>query len=220
MDADAQPVQAEQAGQRFSEWLKSVEIKRTAARELLQGLGIKPTKIRVPGISAAVVWLTPEQITVMNAAAARVAAGESVASVCAGGPAEDAAIAPVSGRERSRPDADSMMRLLGGLLQAHGGAVPSSPLSRARAMREAAQGGLRLTTAELAELTGRHIAGIERMRSGSRLQGYRLWRLPGTAADPETVWMLSEASGPRAVGDPLRSPGREEPRQDADRTPQ
>jgi len=216
MVADTETLQAERAGQRFSEWLEGAPIKRTAARELLQGLGIKPDTIRVPGISAAVAWLSPEQVAAMDAAAARVAAGESVAAVCSGSAADEGLAAPATSRDRSRPDADTMMRVMGALLQAQGAGVVPSPLTRARALREAAVEGLRLTAEELAEITGRPAAGIARLRSGSRLQGYRVWRVGGSAADPEPVYVLTETAGLRAPGDPRRAPGRDESRPDAD----
>lgn len=187
MVADNQPLQAEPAGRRFSDWLEDAPIGRTAARELLVGLGIEPIKVRLPGISAAVAWLDPDAISAMDAAAARVASGESVSQVCGHATAE-----PVPIRDRSRLDADGMTRALSTALQPQQGAPPSSPLTRARALREAATEGLLLTSAELAELAGLSPEGIRRLRSGMRIKGYRAWRVRGSAADPETVWRLTE----------------------------
>ncbi len=199
------PVQpADPAGLRFSAWLEQAPIGRTAARELLTGLGIQPERVRLRGLSAAVAWLTPPQVAAMDQAAARVAGGESVAQVVAG--AAGATPSPAAGRDRSRSDADpgnlaAMAAALVGALQAArdpsqpiapplpAAAVPS-PLARARALQQAAREELLLTSGELAQLTGVPLEMIEALSSGRRLQGYRLRRIRGSSVDPAPLWQL------------------------------
>lgn len=204
MTATDSAIHPEPAGQRFSDWLESAPIGRTAARELLTGLAIQPEKIRLPGISAAVAWLTPAQVVVMDRAAARVAAGESVSAVIAEAGTADPPPAPV--RERSRPAADpsqlaTLAAALAGALQS--GRDPSQPvaalpatlaLTRARALQEAARDGLMLTSAELAQITGLPVEGIAALRGGSRVHGYRLVKIKGSAADPSPLWRLTPSS--------------------------
>ncbi len=205
MTATDSAIHLEPAGQRFSDWLESAPIGRTAARELLTGLAIQPEKIRLPGISAAVAWLTPAQVVAMDQAAARVAAGESVAAVIAEAGDDDPTPAPV--RKRSRPAADpSQLATLAAALASalQSGRDPSqpvaalpaitSPLARARALQEVARDGLMLTSAELAQITGLPVEGIEALRGGSRLHGYRLVRIRGSAADPSPLWRLTPPS--------------------------
>jgi hypothetical protein len=217
MVADVEILQAETSGQRFSDWLEAAPIKRTAARELLQGLGIEPLKVRVPGVSAKVAWLTPEQIQAMDAAVARVQAGETVAEVCAAAdapPAEPGMVAaPV--RKPSRPDADTLAAMLGAVLQLQQQAPPS-PLARARMLREVVAEGLALSTSELAEVLGRSVESLARLRGGQRVAGYRVWRVEGGATDPETYWRLTDPSGSRVPGDPRRAPVRDQSQPDAD----
>lgn len=189
----------------------------------MAGLGIEPAKVRLPGISAAVAWLDPDAIAEMDQAAARVASGESVAQVCADVTGQVMAErAPI--RNPSRPDADpgqfaAMVAAIVAAMETRrdpsqpvaalppaqpSEPAPEPPLARARALREAAAEGLMLTTDELAHLTGKPAEAIERLRSGSRLQGYRVWKLPGTSADPEPVWRLSEAEWARGVVERLQ----------------
>lgn len=69
-------------GMRQSDWIQTAPIGRTAAYKLIAGLGIESAKTRLPGIATEVAWLSRDQIAVLDAAAARVAGGESVAAVC------------------------------------------------------------------------------------------------------------------------------------------
>jgi hypothetical protein len=209
MSATDPALSPEPSGQRFSAWLEQAPIGRTAARELLTGLGIEPARVRLPGISAAVAWLTPEQQATMDQAAARVAAGQSVAQVVAdaGGPAGGAAAPPPTVRDRSQPVADpgqlaALVAVVVGALEARRdpsqpiAALPAaappepSPLARARALQEAAREALMLTSAELAQITGLPVERIDGLKGGSRLQGFRLRRIKGSTADPAPLWQL------------------------------
>lgn len=220
MTATDAALSPEPSGQRFSAWLESAPIGRTAARELLTGLGIEPARVRLPGISAAVAWLTPEQQAAMDQAAARVAAGQSVAQVVAdaGGPAGGEALPSAPVRDRSQPVADpgqlaALVAAIVGVLEARRdpsqpvAALPAAgppapdPLARARALQEAAREGLMLTSAELAQITALPVEQIEALKGGSRLQGYKVRKLkPRTrkakdgeqesTADPAPLWQL------------------------------
>lgn len=209
MSATDPPLSPEPSGQRFSDWLQQAPIGRTAARELLAGLGIAPAKVRLPGVSAAVAWLTPEQQAAMDQAAARVAAGQSVAQVVAdaGGPAGGDTGPPATVRDQSQPIADpgqlaALVAVVVGALEARRdlsqpvGALPAagppepSPLARARALQAAAAEGLILTSAELAQITGLPVERIDGLKGGSRLQGFRLRRIKGSTADPAPLWQL------------------------------
>jgi hypothetical protein len=194
MDHEASVLTAEPAGRRFSDWLEDAPIGRTAARELMKGLQLEPAKVRLPGVSAKVAWLRPEMEQELNAAVARLEAGESVAEIVAQEPPHGAITAP--SRDQLQRVAMPSQETLLGLLAAMQQQAAPDPLARARAMRQAADDRLLLTAGELAELTGRDTAAIGRVRSGSRLLGYRVWKVAGGSADPEPVFLLTQAAGP------------------------
>ena len=209
MTATDSVLSPEPSGQRFSTWLESAPIGRTAARELMAGLGIEPGRVRLPGISAAVAWLTPEQQSTMDQAAARVAAGQSVAQVVAdgGGPAGGDTGPPATTRDRLQPVADAgqlaaLAAAIVGALEARrdpsqtvaalpaAGPPEPSPLARAAALQQAAREGLMLTSAELAQITGLPVGQLDGLKGGARLQGYRLRKIKGSTADPAPLWQL------------------------------
>jgi len=82
--------------------------------------------------------------------------------------------------------------------------APPSPLARARALREAAEGGLVLSTTELATILGRSAEGLARLRHGQRIAGYRVARQPAGPTDVEAYWLLISPDGLRVPGDPRR----------------
>jgi len=201
-DRDDAPVQAESAGIRFSEWLSKAPIGRTTAKQLIKGLAITPDRISMPGLSAKVAWLRPEEQRILDQAAAQIKLNKSVSQVIA--EAKGGETAPLPAAPSRNPIAASQQDGLLRLLAAMGPSPAPSPLARARAMRDAAAEGLLLTAEELAGLTGRNRDAIDRMRSGSKLMGYRVWKVPGGSADPEPVFRLVAATQmrPIATADP------------------
>lgn len=209
MTATDSALSPEPSGQRFGDWLEAAPIGRTAARELLAGLGIEPARVRLPGISAAVAWLDPQQVAAMDGAAARVAAGQSVASVVAAAGGDPAPPAPHPTRSRPAADPGQLLPMVAAVIDALEArrdpsqpvaALPAPPsaLARARALQQAAHEALMLTSAELAQITGLPVGQIEALRGGARLQGYRLRRVRGSTADPTVLWQLQ--APPSATG--------------------
>ena len=83
---------------------------------------------------------------------------------------------------------------------------PADPRTAARRRRQgladAAAAGQVLSTAKLAQLTGRSVAAVEQQRNGARLtvaQSFRAWRVEGG-------WQLSSVDGMREPGAPLAPP--------------
>ncbi|MFM7676146.1 MAG: hypothetical protein ACKO5F_11310, partial [Synechococcus sp.] len=73
-------------------------------------------------------------------------------------------------------------------------APAGGPLARARAMAEAADERLPLTTPELAELVGLDADEVARLKAGSVLYGFRLARVgrsPGKGQPDRRAWLLS-----------------------------
>ncbi len=76
-------IEALPSGQRLSEWIEAAPIGKTASYELMKALGITPAKARFPGSAAAVSVLSAEQLVIMDRAAEKVAAGQSIADLTA-----------------------------------------------------------------------------------------------------------------------------------------
>jgi hypothetical protein len=122
---------------------------------------------------------------------------------------------------------DAIALALMQLLQQQAPAATSGPLARARAMAEAADERLPLTTAELAELVGLDQEELTGLKAGTQLYGFRLDRIgtrPAKGKPDRRAWLLSrvtdtndEASdgvtavtalpAPTASGEMKRAPG-------------
>ncbi len=65
-------------GVRLSEWIAVAPIGKTATYDLLRALGIEPARVRVPGVSVPVAWLTPQQQDAMDQAATAIGRGRTI----------------------------------------------------------------------------------------------------------------------------------------------
>lgn len=92
---------------------------------------------------------------------------------------------------------DAIALALMQLLQQQAPQATSGPLARARAMAEAADERLPLTTAELAELVGLDQEELTGLKAGTQLYGFRLDRIgtrPTKGKPDRRAWLLSRVT--------------------------
>lgn len=166
-------------GMRLSDWITLSPVVKATAYALMKALSIEPVKVRQVGISRPVSWLNAEMVAAMDAAVERLQGGATVAEIAAS----------PDGHGQLQPAAHEPS--LAQQLHLKAMFPTPSPLTRARELQQAAAEGLMLTTAELALLTGVSIEAMARLRSGMRLKGYRVVKVPGSVVDPEPVWRLT-----------------------------
>lgn len=164
-------------GMRLSDWVEARPVVKATAYALMKALGIEPVKVRQAGISRPVSWLDTSMVIAMDAAVERLQGGATVAQI-----AND--YGPL---QTTEPEPSLAQQL-----QLKAMFPTPSPLTRARELHQAAAEGLMLTTEELALMTGVSMEAMARLRSGMRIKGYRVVKVPGSVVDPEPVWRLTD----------------------------
>ena len=112
--------------------------------------------------------------------------------------ARDTAVTPATGTS------DAIALALMQLLQQQAPPAASGPLARARAMAEAADERLPLTTPELAELVGLDSEEVGKLKGGTVLYGFRLNRVgsnPRKGQPDRRAWLLSRVVEAESDGD-------------------
>lgn len=208
---------------RLSDWIDATELSRSTAYELLRLLQIEPEARRVPTSRKPVSHLTGDQMDKLAPWVAEIKRGATLPqirdrlgrndTIQDQRPGQNDTIQDTSAKQSGIVRVDQLAAALvaiGGQQQQQ----PADPLRCARALAEAAELGVALSSAELAGVVGMSPATVSSWPDGhSPRPGFTLRRQKAGAA----VWWLVERPGrndiipadlrPAAAGAPLRSVG-------------
>ncbi len=193
---------------RLSDWIDANGISRSTAYELLKLLGIEPEARRVPTSRKPVSHLTSEQVQVLEPWAAELRRGATLPQ-----------LRDRLGQIQTIPDdhpepseivpADQLTAALVAIARQQQ-AQPVDPLRCARALAEAAELGVALSSAELAGVVGMSPSTVASWpdghspRPGFRLRrqkvGSAVWWTVERPGPSGTVQKLTGISQPRSVG--------------------
>jgi hypothetical protein len=196
---------------RLSDWIDASGLSRSTAYELLKLLGIEPEARRVPTSRKPVSHLSAEQIQQLQPWASELARGATLPQIRErlgrSGNVSDA-----SSQSLSTLPADQFAATLATLIsqqQALPPAAPTDPLRTAKALAEAAELGVALSTAELAGVLGMAVGTVRGLPDGhSPRPGFILHR----EKTGNSVWWLVERPGRSGmVPDAMRTIGEHHP---------
>jgi hypothetical protein len=176
---------------RLSDWIEATGLSRSTAYELLKLLGIEPEARRVPTSRKPVSHLSAEQIQQLQPWANELASGATLPQ-----------IRERLGRNDNVPDtspkrseivpADQLVAALAAIAGQQQQAQPVDPLRCARALAEAAELGVPLSSQELAGVVGMSPATVSSWPDGHQPRpGFVLRREKAGNA----VWWMVERSG-------------------------
>lgn len=161
-------------GERFSDWYDRRKISRSTAFELLKILHVTPDQRRIPGSARPVLFLTGEQVDVLDVAADQLQGGKTLSWLRA---ASETAIVAPAGTVPDHPGEAS-------------GIIQDLPLlDRLTAISTAMATGAPLTTAEVRQLLGviPGAAVVRRGRVVARRHGRNVWSLDSPGSSREAV---------------------------------
>jgi DNA-binding transcriptional ArsR family regulator len=200
---------------RVTDWLDGVGISRSTAYELFKLLGIEPEARRVPGIRRPASHLNAEQMDALAPWVAEIKRGATLPAIRKtlgqNGNVLDASLgqnASVLDDQYGQNDnvLDSQSKLVAGsvertaeiisaALTKYTASIPtpsSDPLRRAKALNEAADLGVALSTAEMADVLGMAVGTVRGLPDGHQPRpGFSLRRQKNGNA----VWWHVERSG-------------------------
>ncbi len=196
------------------DWIDATGLSRSTAYELLRLLRIEPEARRVPTSRKPVSHLTADQLQQLQPWAQQLASGTTLPQI-RDRLGQNDTIQDTSAKQSGIVPADQLTAALVAIAsQQQQQAQPVDPLRCARALAEAAELGVALSSAELAGVVGMSPATVSSWPDGhSPRPGFTLRRQKAGAA----VWWLVERPGrndtvpadlrPAAAGAPLRSVG-------------
>jgi len=200
---DALPVVAELDAIRLSDWIEASGLSRSTAYELLKLLQIEPEARRVPTSRKPVSHLSAEQIQQLQPWVMELQRGATLPQ-----------IRERLGQLQTIPDNNpgpsaivpvDPMAALAAALQ-----PPADPLRRAKALADAAELGVALSTAEMADVLGMAVGTVRGLPDGhSPRPGFTLhrqksgnaaWWMVERPGSSGTVRAITGAAGGRSVG--------------------
>lgn len=205
---------------RLSDWIESSGLSRSTAYELLKLLQIEPEARRVPTSRKPVSHLSSEQAQALQPWAAQLAGGATlpqirerlgqINTVRDDGPGQIETI-PDDRPERNQiVPVDQLTAALAAIVSQQQGTPPADPLRTAKALAEAAELGVALSTAELAGVLGMAVGTVRGLpdghspRPGFTLRrqkaGNAVWWIVARPGHSQTVPAVTGAAGSRSVG--------------------
>jgi hypothetical protein len=176
---------------RLSDWIDASALSRSTVYELLKLLGIEPEARRVPTSRKPVSHLTSEQVQVLEPWAAELRRGATLPQI-RDRLGQIQTIQDDSPKQSQMVPADPVMAALAAIVSQQQAPQPADPLRCARALAEAAQLGVPLSSAELAGVVGMSPATVSSWPDGhSPRPGFTLRRQKAGSA----VWWLVERPG-------------------------
>jgi hypothetical protein len=208
---------------RLSDWIDATELSRSTAYELLRLLQIEPEARRVPTSRKPVSHLTGDQMDKLAPWVAEIKRGATLPqirdrlgrndTIQDQRPGQNDSIPDTSAKQSGIVPVDQLTAALVAIASQQQQAAPVDPLRCARALAEAAELGVALSSAELAGVVGMSPATVSSWPDGhSPRPGFTLRRQKAGAA----VWWLVERPGRNdtipadlrpAAAQPLRSVG-------------
>lgn len=206
------------------DWIEATGLSRSTAYELLRLLQIEPEARRVPTSRKPVSHLSADQLQQLQPWAQQIASGATLPqirdrlgrndTIQDQRPGQNDTIQDSSAKQSGIVPVDQLTAALVAIAGQQQQAQPLDPLRCARALAEAAELGVALSSAELAGVVGMSPATVSSWPDGhSPRPGFTLRRQKAGAA----VWWLVERPGrndivpadlrPAAAGQPLRSVG-------------
>jgi hypothetical protein len=209
-DHDQGAIDATPDGITLTDWLSAKNIGRTAGFALLKiakGRGFEPVMLRRAGVSKASPFLSGRVLEAMDALAAEHQGGQSIKTLEAKYSGEAMAIAR---RQTVKVDqAESAMALVAAMAAKL--TPPADPLQQARRLKEAADLGLWLSNAEMAEVIGMAESTLrDKGHDYSPRPGFRLERKQDSSrrfTRSGVIWWraVQEGAAPSAVTSPVTS---------------
>ena len=201
---DALPVVAELDAVRLSDWIEASGLSRSTAYELLKLLQIEPEARRVPTSRKPVSHLSADQVQLLQPWALEI--GQRGATL--------PQIRERLGQLQTIPDnnpgpsaivpVDPMVALAAALQP------PADPLRRAKALADAAELGVALSTAEMADVLGMAVGTVRGLPDGHQPRpgftlhrqkaGNAVWWFVERPGSSGTVRAITGAAGGRSVG--------------------
>ena len=176
---------------RLSDWIEATGLSRSTAYELLKLLGIEPEARRVPTSRKPVSHLSAEQIQQLQPWAAELAGGATLPQIRERLGRSDSVRDDRPGQIQTVP-ADQLVAALAAIAGQQQQAPPADPLHTAKALAEAAELGVALSTSELAGVLGMAVGTVRGLPDGHTPRpGFTLRREKSGNA----VWWLVERPG-------------------------
>jgi hypothetical protein len=176
---------------RLSDWIDATGLSRSTAYELLRLLQIEPEARRVPSSRKPVSHLTADQLEQLQPWAQQLASGATLPQIRDRLGQSDT-VPDNSPKQCGIVPADQLTAALVAIASQQQQAPPVDPLRCARALAEAAELGVALSSAELAGVLGMSPATVSSWPDGhSPRPGFTLRRQKAGAA----VWWLVERPG-------------------------
>jgi hypothetical protein len=194
---------------RVTDWLDAVGISRSTAYELFKLLGIEPEARRVPGIRRPASHINAEQMEVLAPWVSEIKRGATLPAIRKTLGQNGNVLDDSLGQNGSVLDEQSKLvagsvdytaEIISAALAKYTVALPTpeaDPLRRAKALAEAADLGIALTTAEMADVLGMAVGTVRGLPDGHQPRpGFTLRRQKNGNA----VWWNVERSSIAAVG--------------------
>lgn len=195
---------------RLSDWIDASGLSRSTAYELLKLLQIEPEARRVPTSRKPVSHLSAEQIQQLQPWASELASGATLPQIRERLGRSDTIRADHPKQSQIVP-ADQFAAALAAIVSQQQTPQPTDPLRCARALAEAAELGVALSSAELAGVVGMSPSTVASWPDGhSPRPGFTLRRQKAGAA----VWWIVERPGRNEIvpGDLRAISGHQQPR--------
>ncbi len=188
---------------RLSDWIEASGLSRSTAYELLKILGVEPEPRRVPTSRKPVSHLSAEQVQQLQPWASELASGATLPqirerlgqlqTVRDGDPGLSESVSDDRPGQIQTVPADQMMAALATIISSHQQAAPpADPLRSAKALAEAAELGVALSTAEMAGVLGMAVGTVRGLPDGhSPRPGFTLRRQKAGNA----VWWMVDRPG-------------------------
>lgn len=195
---------------RLSDWIEATRLSRSTAYELLKLLQIEPEARRVPTSRKPVSHLSAEQIQKLQPWAAQLASGATLPQIRERLGQNDTIPDDRPGQSQIVP-ADQLTAALAAIVSQQQTPPPADPLRTAKALAEAAELGVALSTAELAGVLGMAVGTVRGLPDGHcprpgfilhrEKAGNAVWWLVDRPGRNQTVPAdLRAISGQRSVG--------------------
>jgi hypothetical protein len=185
-------------GIRLSDWISRTGISRSAAYELLRICQIEPEPRKLPDIRKPVSHLLPEHLEVLEPLARQLKDGATLPQIREQ-VAKQSGIVPFnpepSGIVPTRPEQSGQLQVIQALADAmNRSTAPSDPLRHARALAEAADLAVALSSAELGEVVGLEAKTVNKWPDGhSPRPGFTVRRQQAREGGP--IWWFIERAG-------------------------